>query len=77
MLKPAVAEKPAHETIIKKELKAQLGELTPVMADEVDCALRDVWGTDEQNFRSVDLDVTIRTVICRVANRTFVGLPLC
>jgi len=45
--------------------------------DEVGCALDDTWGTDTENWKDICLFENMMTVIARMSNRVFVGLPLC
>ena len=74
---PALMTNPIHEGIIRRELKGQLNALTADMMDEVGYAMDDIWGLKNDDWKPVNLDQTLKTIVARASNRVLVGLPLC
>lgn len=68
---------PTHENVIRKYLTKKLPELTADIMDEIEASLTDVWGTDTENFKEVDIMHSVEKILARSDNRVFTGLPLC
>lgn len=54
-----------------------MGNLIPDLLDEMRLIVDETWGTDTENFREICLYDAMQHIACRVANRVFVGLPMC
>lgn len=72
-----ILESPTHIAIIKKDLTRELGNLTSQLVDEVEQGLKELWGTDTENWQEVVLWDTIMALVTRTFNRILVGKPLC
>lgn len=68
---------PTHENVIRKYLTKKLPELTADLMDEIEASLADIWGTDTENFKEVDIMHSVEKILARSDNRAFTGLPLC
>ena len=68
---------PTHENVIRKYLTKKLPELTSDIMDEIEASLADVWGTDTEDFKAVDIMHSVEKILARSDNRAFTGLPLC
>jgi hypothetical protein len=49
----------------------------PALDDELGVAFEKYFGTDEQNWKTIDLLETARMVVAQAVSRFTVGLPLC
>ena len=47
------------------------------MMNEIKCAVNQIWGMNESQFKHVNLDETIKIIIIRVLNRALVNFSLC
>lgn len=77
MLRPKVVFQPIHEDVVRRRFKNHLSGQTSDMMDDIKYAVDQVWGMNESQYKSVNLDGTIRTIIARVSNRALIGLPMC
>ncbi|KIJ50556.1 hypothetical protein M422DRAFT_245171 [Sphaerobolus stellatus SS14] len=67
---------PYHVPIIRNQLTSNLGNLFPVMRDEMLLAFEELIPLTE-DWSSVKLYPAIRTMVCRMSNRLFLGVPYC
>lgn len=76
-LRAEIGLNPVHEPLIRRNLTANLDQITSHVSDEVGLALEELWGRERETWKAVNLDYTIRRVVARAANRVFVGDELC
>lgn len=77
-LHPEIGQEPHHDTLVRRELTRHLDAVEGSMWDEVGAALGELWGEDpEQEWRTVNLECTVRRIVARASNRVFVGRELC
>ena len=62
---------------VKTKLNDNIENLFEALADELNVALNTHFGTDYENWKSLDLLPTLRLIVTQVASRFMVGLPLC
>ena len=62
---------------VKREMTRDLDEFSEAMADEVQDSLKCLWGSKTDDWHEINLYDVMLEVVGRVANRVFVGLPLC
>lgn len=67
----------AHEDVVRREFKLHLNTLIPEMMDEIQNAANELFGSENDDFREINLDEMIREIVTKAANRVLVGLPLC
>jgi cytochrome P450 len=77
VMDPQLVHNPAHHHLITTTLTRETGNLIPTLLDEAQHSVEEIWGTDVNNFREIDVWPTMQQVIGRITNRVFVGLPLC
>ena len=75
-LDEGVMTSPLHLLIVKREMTRQIGNLIPEAEDELEQAMNDQWGV-EQEWRSIPLFETMMKVIARASNRVLVGSQVC
>jgi hypothetical protein len=63
--------------LVKTELNATLENIVPALHDELGVAFDKYFGTDEQNWKTIDLLETARMVVAQAGSRFTVVLPLC
>ncbi|KAL4877358.1 cytochrome P450 [Aspergillus karnatakaensis] len=63
--------------LVKTELNLVLENIVSAMNDELGVAFDKHFGTDQDNWKSIDLLETARQVVAQAASRFTVGLPLC
>ncbi|KAF9236826.1 cytochrome P450 [Melanogaster broomeanus] len=63
--------------IIRTQLTRNIGVLYPDLRDEVVTAFEEILDLKDNEWKNMPALDTFRKVICRTANRGFVGLPLC
>ncbi|KAK8867734.1 cytochrome P450 [Apiospora arundinis] len=63
--------------IVRTSMNQTLERICGDMYDELGYAFDTRFGTDEDNWREIDLFATMRLVIAQAAGRFTVGLPLC
>ncbi|KAK5127729.1 hypothetical protein LTR08_004229 [Meristemomyces frigidus] len=74
---PYLLERPFHEDVIHRSLARKLPQLIPDVQDEVAHAMDDVFGVDTEEWKEICVFEAMMSVIARISNRMFVGLPLC
>ncbi|KAK8039591.1 hypothetical protein PG993_008002 [Apiospora rasikravindrae] len=70
----------AHVHLVMTKLTRQVGNLVPVLMEEIEFAMPQAWdGTtsDKDGWQEVDVFDTLRVAIGQVTNRVFLGAPLC
>ncbi|KAK7948827.1 uncharacterized protein PG986_009713 [Apiospora aurea] len=70
----------AHVHLVMTKLTSQVGNLVPVLMDEIGIAMPQAWdGTrsEEDGWHEVDVFDTLRVAIGQATNRVFLGAPLC
>ncbi|KAK8086419.1 hypothetical protein PG994_001393 [Apiospora phragmitis] len=70
----------AHVHLVMTKLTRQVGNLVPVLMEEIELAMPQAWNgtkSDEEGWQEVDVFDTLRVVIGQVTNRIFIGAPLC
>ncbi|KAJ6527089.1 cytochrome P450 [Mycena capillaripes] len=72
----ALAENPYHQRAMRS-LTKNLPECLPDVRDEIICAFNDGLQLKGSDWTSFPVLPTTMTIIARVSNRLFVGLPLC
>ena len=72
---PAVPRFTLHESLLRTALTPQIGNLIPVLADEVAWVFDKYWGNDTTEWHELSVFETMRHIVGGVANRAFVGLP--
>ncbi|XXH00040.1 hypothetical protein Hte_006381 [Hypoxylon texense] len=77
LLRADIGLNPVHEPLIRRNLTAHLDNVAGDVWEEVGLALEDIWGTESEAWREINLDYTIRRVVARAVNRVFVGGKLC
>ena len=65
-----------HFNIVRKQLTRNLGNVTPIVAEEVDLALKDYWGTQSE-WHQVEIAPLMLRIMARVTSRIFYGPELC
>ncbi|KAJ7203041.1 cytochrome P450 [Mycena pura] len=65
------------QDVIRTSLTRNLHTCFPEVRDEIVCAFDDVLQLTGSDWQTVQVVPTIRTIVSRVSNRLFVGLPLC
>jgi hypothetical protein len=63
--------------LVKTELNVVLENIVAAMNEELGVAFDKYFGTDEDNWRTIDLLETTRMVVAQAGSRFTVGLPLC
>ncbi|KAK4543416.1 hypothetical protein LTR36_005559 [Oleoguttula mirabilis] len=66
--------RPFHVEAINK---LRLEPLIPDMAEEVQASIDREWGLDTEEWKEVNIETTMRSVLVQITARIFVGLPLC
>ncbi|KAI6098493.1 cytochrome P450 [Pisolithus sp. B1] len=74
---PEIGANPYHISIVRIHLTRNLGLYYPDIRDEVYTAFEELLDLKDNAWKSVVAAETVREIVCRVSNRTFVGLPLC
>lgn len=74
---PNVAENQYHVPIIRSNFTRSLTALFPDIIDEVSSAFSDKIRPGGDEWVSLSVMNSVSQITARVANRTFVGLPLC
>jgi len=77
MLHPRAVSDTVHLDVIQKEMTKQLGQVIDDVNDELDFAMRKVWGTNANDWNEVCLYESILEIIGRLSLRVLAGLPLC
>ncbi|KAJ7644773.1 cytochrome P450 [Roridomyces roridus] len=72
-----VMENPYHLNIVRTTLTRNLHRCFPDVRDEIVCAFDDVLDLDKSDWKNVMVLPAMMSIVARVSNRLFVGLPLC
>ncbi|KAF7506027.1 hypothetical protein GJ744_012274 [Endocarpon pusillum] len=65
-----------HFNIVRKQLTRNLGNVTPIVAEEIDLALKDYWGIQSE-WHQVEIVPLMLRIVARVTSRIFYGPELC
>ncbi|KZW03552.1 cytochrome P450 [Exidia glandulosa HHB12029] len=76
-LTPRLLEHPYHEHVVHRNLARNLNALIPALDDEVRRCMDDAFGTDTENWTSVNVWDTLLAIVPRITNRMMVGELLC
>ncbi|KAL5334133.1 cytochrome P450 [Aspergillus crustosus] len=63
--------------LVKTDLNLVLENIVAALNDELGVAFDNYFGTDEENWKRIDLLETARMVVAQAGSRFTVGLPLC
>lgn len=74
---PYILKSLFHEHVIHRSLARRISPLIMDIWDEVTHSLDETWGVSTTEWRDIPVVGNMMTVIARVSNRMFVGLPLC
>ncbi|KAI4185316.1 MAG: hypothetical protein L6R41_004203 [Letrouitia leprolyta] len=74
---PKVLRDPYHEHVLHKSLPRKVGTLVSEISDEVAHTFDQVWATDTNSWREVDVHKSIDSLVAPTVNRMILGLPLC
>ena len=74
---PFILKDPYHEHVIHKCLVRNLNAILPELDDEVPYAVEDVFGSDTENWRTVEVLSSFMRMIPGLTNRMIIGKPLC
>jgi cytochrome P450 len=66
-----------HEHIIRNDLTRQLGKLTPEFMEELASSFSELWGTNSEDWNSVNVFDTCSKAIVRTSHRMIAGPALC
>ncbi|KAJ7644780.1 cytochrome P450 [Roridomyces roridus] len=66
-----------HHTVIRTTLTRNLHRCFPDVRDEIVCAFDDVLDLNGSDWKNVIVLPAMMSIVARVSNRLFVGLPLC
>jgi hypothetical protein len=72
-----VTAKDFHFAIIRRQLTRALAGVTADINEELGLAFDQLWGTDAENWREVNVYESCMKAVARTSNRVFVGPPLC
>ncbi|KIW66429.1 hypothetical protein PV04_05764 [Phialophora macrospora] len=87
--RPEVVDRPVHCDILDSELTSKTSTVTQEVCDELNAAVDRIWGPDPEDedeeqervgkggWKTVVLLDSMTSIVARVSNRVFVGLPLC
>ncbi|KIK25892.1 hypothetical protein PISMIDRAFT_96212, partial [Pisolithus microcarpus 441] len=76
-LSPAILHDMYHNSILRSQLTRNLGAVYPDIRNELVVAFEETLDLKADEWKSITAIEMIRNVVCRISNRTFVGLPLC
>ncbi|RDW57887.1 cytochrome P450 [Aspergillus mulundensis] len=66
-----------HGLLVKTEMNAMLENIVASLNDELGVAFDKYFGTDTEQWQSIDLFEAVRMIVAQGASRFTVGLPLC
>ncbi|KAF7367745.1 hypothetical protein MSAN_00838400 [Mycena sanguinolenta] len=72
-----IVENQYHFDVVRTTLSRNLHKCFPDVRDEIICAFDDVLELEGSEWKSYPVLPTMMTIVARVNNRLFVGLPLC
>ncbi|KAJ6498408.1 cytochrome P450 [Mycena vitilis] len=73
----SIAENPYHQQTVRTSLTRNLHTCFPDVRDEIVCAFNDVVQLNGSEWTPLPVLPTTMSIVARVSNRLFVGLPLC
>ncbi|KAF7365863.1 hypothetical protein MVEN_00460800 [Mycena venus] len=73
----AIADNPYHQQTVRTSLTRNLHARFPDVRDEIICSFNDVLQLQGSAWTSLPVLPTTMSIVARVSNRLFVGLPLC
>lgn len=76
-LSPAIHDDPYHNSILRLQLTRNLGAIYPNVRNELVVAFGEALDLKGDEWSSVTAVEMVRSIVCRINNRAFVGLPLC
>jgi hypothetical protein len=68
---------PWQGNLVKKDMNAVLENIVRALNSELQVAFDARFGTDENDWKEIDLLDTVRMVVAQAASRFTVGMPLC
>ncbi|UKZ78724.1 hypothetical protein TrVFT333_006470 [Trichoderma virens FT-333] len=68
---------PWQGNLVKTELNNMLESVIAALDDELRVAFDKYFGTDEDNWQTIDLSEAVKMIVAQGASRFTVGLPLC
>ncbi|KAF1943936.1 cytochrome P450 [Clathrospora elynae] len=74
---PVILKDPYHEHVIHKNLVRNLNAIIPDLEEEVPYAVADVYGTDTEGWKKLEVLESFMKMIPTLTNRMLVGKPLC
>ena len=77
LLDPEMADRPIHESTIRRQLTRSLGTLIPQIMEELQVGVDKFWGFETEEWKEVVPFEDCLSIVSRATNRIFVGLPLC
>ncbi|KAF1836048.1 cytochrome P450 [Decorospora gaudefroyi] len=76
-VEPIILQDPYHEHVIHKHLVRNLNAVIPELEEEVPYAVADVYGTDTENWKKVDVLQSFMEMIPTLTNRMLLGKSVC
>lgn len=70
-------QKPAFEILVRRQFNLHLDELTSDLMDEIRFSMDQLFGLDTNQYRTVNIERTVKKIVTRTVNRILVGQPLC
>jgi cytochrome P450 len=74
---PIILKDPYHEHVIHKSLVRNLNAILPEMEDEIPHAVSEVYGTDTEVYKRIEVLESFMKMIPGLTNRMLVGKPVC
>lgn len=72
-----ILKDPYHEHVVHRSLPRQVGALIPEIEEQVRVCVDDIYGTDETEWKKVNIWGCLMKLIPRLTNQMLVGKPLC
>jgi len=73
---PAILKDPYHEHVVHKNLVRNLNAIIPDLNEEVPGAIEAIYGTDTENYKTIDVLDSFMRMIPRLTNRMLIGSKL-
>ncbi|KAH8690328.1 cytochrome P450 [Talaromyces proteolyticus] len=74
---PCILQNPIQSMTIRQDLNRQMALKIPDMMDEIVTSFEEVWGSNTEDWREVEVMSSMQTIVARTSNRVFVGKSLC
>ncbi|KAF2852113.1 cytochrome P450 [Plenodomus tracheiphilus IPT5] len=74
---PAILKDPYHEHVIHKSLVRNLNAIIPEIEEEVPFAVAEVYGTDTENWQTIETLQSFMKMVPVLTNRMLLGKSLC